>query len=215
MPPTTKQNNNDRDRNSRRHTPYNKRDNGDENATSRRVYVGNLAWEVSWQDLKDHFKEEGFEVTRADVLTSPNGRSKGCGIVEFADADQAKKAIQDMNDTELKGREIFVREDRQEHRGAESMVDDGDGGSRGGGNSCKCFVGNLDWDVAWQDLKDHMRQVGEVAYAEVMTESDGRSKGCGIVQFENEEDVEKAIEELDGTELKGRNIYVREDREQG
>ena len=42
----------------------------------------------------------------------------------------------------------------------------------------RIYVGNLSWQVSWQDLKDHMRQAGEVIYADVMTEGGkgGRSK---------------------------------------
>jgi hypothetical protein len=45
--------------------------------------------------------------------------------------------------------------------------------------SCRVYVGNLSMDVALQDLKDHMHQVGNVLFAEVLTEGDtGQSKGC-------------------------------------
>ncbi len=118
---------------------------------SRRVYIGNLSWGVSWQDLKDHMREAG-EVTRADIMTSPDGRSKGCGIVEYSTVDEAKKAVLTLNDTELNGRQIFVREDREERgsRSANRFSSDETAQSR------RVYVGNLSWDVAWQDLKDHM-----------------------------------------------------------
>merc|ERR1719352_1942952 len=84
------------------------------------VYVGNLSWDVSWQDLKDHFKTVGH-VTHADVMLEPGTtRSKGCGLVTFANARDAQTAIQTLHDTDLTGRLIFVREDRE-------------GGSAGGG----------------------------------------------------------------------------------
>ena len=60
-----------------------------------------------------------------------------------------------------------------------------------------------------------MREVGDVSFAEVMTDHDGRSKGCGIVEFATAEDAKEAIEKLMDTELKGRTIFVTEDREQG
>ena len=61
--------------------------------SSASVYVGNLSWDVSWQDLKDHFKTVGH-VLHADVLTeAATGRSKGCGIVSFASARDAATAI--------------------------------------------------------------------------------------------------------------------------
>eukprot|EP00316_Scyphosphaera_apsteinii_P024380 CAMPEP_0119344092 /NCGR_PEP_ID=MMETSP1333-20130426/106791_1 /TAXON_ID=418940 /ORGANISM="Scyphosphaera apsteinii, Strain RCC1455" /LENGTH=325 /DNA_ID=CAMNT_0007356515 /DNA_START=34 /DNA_END=1012 /DNA_ORIENTATION=+ len=77
------------------------------------VYVGNLAYSVSWQDLKDHFKAAG-DVVHADVMSEPGtGRSKGCGLVVFSNARDAQKAITMLHDTDLLGRPIFVREDRE------------------------------------------------------------------------------------------------------
>jgi RNA recognition motif-containing protein len=100
------------------------------------------------------------EVTRADIMTGHDGRSKGCGIVEYATEEEAKKAVLTLNDTELKGRQIFVREDREE-KGAQGV------GNRFSSDeqaqSRRVYVGNLSWDVAWQDLKDHMVSVGREA----------------------------------------------------
>ena len=76
-----------------------------------KVYVGNLSWETSWQDLKDHFRSVG-EVLHADVMMDGD-RSKGCGLVSFASARDARNAINTLHDSELDGRMIFVREDRE------------------------------------------------------------------------------------------------------
>jgi len=167
---------------------------------TKRLYVGNLSWSVSWRELKDHMKSAG-EVTRADILQTPDGRSKGCGIVEFATAEEASNAVATLNDSELMGRQIFVREDREAEKAADA-------------SSKRVYVGNLAYEVAWQDLKDHMRDAGDVQYAEVMMMNDGRSKGCGIVEFATAEAAKNAIETLNDTELCGRQIFVREDREQ-
>ncbi|PHJ14804.1 rna recognition motif-containing protein, partial [Cystoisospora suis] len=95
-----------------------------------RVYVGNLSWRVRWQDLKDHMKQAG-EVVRADVFEDFQGRSKGCGIVEYAKVEDAQKAIKELTDTELFDRLIFVREDRED--GQKFSGGRGGGyGSRGG-----------------------------------------------------------------------------------
>lgn len=51
-------------------------------------------------------------MVKADVFTERSGRSRGCGIVEFATPEQAQDAKVSMNNTELDGRTIFVREDR-------------------------------------------------------------------------------------------------------
>jgi RNA recognition motif-containing protein len=178
-----------------------------EDQKNKRVYVGNLAWEVGWQDLKDHMKSTGLDVKIANVLIGPDGRSKGCGIVEFHTAEDAQKAVEQLNDTELRGRQIFVREDREDQRQHQAAAPESKGR--------RVYVGNLSWDVAWQDLKDHMREAGEVVHAEVIREHTGRSKGCGIVEYATEEEARNAITTMTDTELQGRMIFVREDRETG
>jgi len=57
-----------------------------------------------------------------------------------------------------------------------------------------------------------MKKVGDVAHADIIEDSQGRSKGCGTVEFRHKEDAEKAIKELHGTEFRGRVIHIREDR---
>jgi len=183
-------------------------------AQSRRCYVGNLSWDVAWQDLKDHMRSEG-DVVFAEVMTEPSGRSKGCGIVEYATPEEAQNAITNLTDTELKGRMIFVREDRETASGGGGG---GGGGNTGGGNhrqSASVYVGNLAFETSWQDLKDHMRGAGNVDQSNVLTGEDGRSKGCGIVLYQRPQDAQRAIRELHNSELHGRPILVREDREQG
>jgi RNA recognition motif-containing protein len=193
-----------------------------DNDKSKRVYVGNLSWQVDWRDLKDLFKTTDHEVTRADVMQTHDGRSKGCGIVEFATPEGAKQAVLTLNDTELKGRQIFVREDREEHssNSREAMTTN-NSSSASGNFSCdekaqsrRVYVGNLSWDVQWPDLKDHMGAAGTVVHANVICEHNGRSKGCGIVEYDTVEEAQTAAETLTHTELKGRLIFVREDREE-
>jgi len=69
------------------------------------------------------------------------------------------------------------------------------------------------YSTSWQDLKDHFKQVGKFVYTTVMEEKPGRSKGCGIVQFDCAESAVRAITELNDSMLGGRMLTVREDRE--
>ena len=113
-----------------------------------RVYVGNLSWETSWQDLKDHFRAAG-DVSHADVMMEHDGRSKGCGIVSFVSARDAGNAIASLHDSDLHGRKIFVREDRE-------ATAPGGGKGKGGGQGtggCQVYVGNLPWETNWMNLK--------------------------------------------------------------
>ncbi|TPX56228.1 hypothetical protein PhCBS80983_g04698 [Powellomyces hirtus] len=169
-----------------------------------RVYVGNLAYEVGWQDLKDFMRAAG-EVVFADILTLPEGRSKGCGVVEFTTPEEAQKAIRDLSETQLMNRPVFIREDREQEAkfGSSRRVDT---------PGRALFVGNLPYVVAWQDLKDHFRQAGHVVRADVAEGPDRRSRGMGTVVFETAEQAGNAISMFDGTEWHGRRLEVREDR---
>ncbi|KAK9837136.1 hypothetical protein WJX81_005720 [Elliptochloris bilobata] len=82
---------------------------------ARRIYVSNLSFKTTWTGLKDHFKAAG-PVAFADILreSGPEGRSKGCGIVEFETAESAAEAINTLHLSELDGREVYVREDRED-----------------------------------------------------------------------------------------------------
>lgn len=189
-----------------------------------RVYVGNLSWDTRWQGLKDHMREAG-DVIHAQVFTEASGRSAGCGVVEFGTTADAENAIRHMNDTELDGRKIFVRPDREEGRqrgrdmgggggrygGGEGGYDRG-GGGRGRDRGRKIVVWNLPYHIKWQDLKDIFREYGSVIRADVPQLPDGKSKGMGTVLFETEADAQNAIHEMNGREIEGRVVDCRLDR---
>ena len=76
------------------------------------IYVGNLAWEVGEEQLREAFAAHG-EVASARVITDRDtGRSRGFGFVEMPNDDEARTAIAALNGTELGGRELKVNEAR-------------------------------------------------------------------------------------------------------
>mgnify|MGYP001487637668 FL=1 len=76
------------------------------------VYVGNLSYDLSEEDLKTAFAEYG-EVTSAKIISDRySGRSKGFGFVEMTSDDEAKAAIEGLTGKELAGRAIVVNEAR-------------------------------------------------------------------------------------------------------
>ena len=97
-----------------------------------KLYVGNLAYEVSDQGLQDVFAGRGFQVSSARVIREVGtGRSRGFGFVELSSEDAAR-AITELHGTALDGRALQVNEAKpQAPRG------DSGGSSRGsrGGHS--------------------------------------------------------------------------------
>ena len=74
------------------------------------IYVGNISWGLSDQDLENVFAEHGT-VTSAKIITDrATGRSRGFGFVEMSDGAEA--AIESLNGTEVDGRELVVNESR-------------------------------------------------------------------------------------------------------
>ena len=91
-----------------------------------KLYVGSLAFGVSNRDLEELFSKAGQVQSVAVITDKFSGQSRGFGFVEMANAENASKAIQQFNDTELKGRNIRVNE-------AKPRESSFGGGNRGGG----------------------------------------------------------------------------------
>jgi RNA recognition motif-containing protein len=90
------------------------------------IYVGNLPFNLGEEDLKKIFEEYG-EVSSAKIITDKfTGRGKGFGFVEMDNDDEAKNAIEELNNAEVAGRNIKVNESRP-------RSNSGGGGDRRGG----------------------------------------------------------------------------------
>ncbi|MBC7628105.1 RNA recognition motif domain-containing protein [Ferruginibacter sp.] len=104
------------------------------------IYVGNLSWTMTDEDLSSLFTQFGT-VTSAKILKDKmNGRSKGFGFVEMDDAEAAKTAIASLNESEIQGRKLIVNESQPRTEGEgggggykKRSFGGGSGGSGGGG----------------------------------------------------------------------------------
>jgi RNA recognition motif-containing protein len=77
----------------------------------------------------------------------------------------------------------------------------------------KLYVGNLPWSTGEAELEEMFSGIGTVSSANVITDRDtGRSRGFGFVEM-SDDDAKRAIEELNGNEVDGRNIRVNEAEE--
>jgi len=79
---------------------------------NKKLYVGNLLYEVTDEDLKTHFLTLGPVVSALVIRFRDSGRSKGFGFVEMEKEEDAKKAIETMHGTDFKGRKLVVSEAR-------------------------------------------------------------------------------------------------------
>ncbi len=104
------------------------------------IYVGNLSWSMSDDDLSNLFTQFG-SVTSAKILKDKvSGRSKGFGFVEMENDEEANNAIANLNETEIQGRKIIVNQSQPRPAGEgggggfKKRSGGFGGGNRGGGS---------------------------------------------------------------------------------
>ncbi|XP_035214318.1 serine/arginine-rich splicing factor 4-like isoform X3 [Stegodyphus dumicola] len=143
-----------------------------------RVYIGRLSYDCRERDLEKFFK--GYGKIREILIKN------GFGFVEFDDYRDADDAVYELNGKDLLG-ERYGPPTRTEYR---------------------LIVENLSSKVSWQDLKDYMRQAGDVTYADAHKQR----RNEGVVEFASYSDMKSAYNKLNNTELSGRRIRLVEDR---
>lgn len=194
---------------------------------SRSVYVSGLAWATSSEALGAHFSQAG-RIEKASVLSKTrNGKviSLGCGVVEFASSEEAALAVNILSNSELEGRVIKCREDRTfDHINGEYAPSDGvkspatshkkikSGATEGSRvlDPKRVFVTSLPWETTSEDLVHIFSEVGRVLSAEVLSTKKGRSLGHAVVEFVDARSALAAVAELNGRDVDGRSVIVRE-----
>jgi RNA recognition motif-containing protein len=117
-----------------------------------KLYVGNLAFQTSSEDLQKLFAQAGTVESASVVEDRETGRSRGFGFVEMASKEEGRKAVEQFNGKEVNGRNLNVnearpREDRGGNRGG-GAGRSGYGGNRGGGGR-RDFSGGGDRTPRW------------------------------------------------------------------
>ncbi len=101
---------------------------------STKLYVGNLSFGVTSDDLQEHFAQAGTVESAKVVEDRDTGRSRGFGFVEMSSSDEAQAAIEQFNGQDLDGRSLIVNEARPREEGGGGRGGGGGGrGGRGGG----------------------------------------------------------------------------------
>ncbi len=100
------------------------------------IYVGNLSWQMTDEDLRTLFEQYGSVTSAKIVKDKVSGRSKGFGFVEMPDETEAQNALSTLYESEVLGRKIIVNEAQPKPQGSGG----GGGGFKkrsfgGGGNS--------------------------------------------------------------------------------
>lgn len=102
----------------------------------KKIFVGNLSWKTTEEELKAHFEKFGKVISAKIVTDQMTGKSKGFGFVEMEDAEAAEKAIQELNGKPLVDRPLRIslaqERERTERRDSGSREGYGSGNRSGG-----------------------------------------------------------------------------------
>ncbi|KAL2509336.1 RNA-binding protein CP29B [Forsythia ovata] len=173
-----------------------------------KLFVGNLPFNVDSAALADLFERAGNVEMVEVIYDKITGRSRGFGFVTMSTVEDAAAAAQQFNGYELEGRELRVnsgppppKKERPSFREprARTNLD----------NTNRVYVGNLSWGVDNLALETLFSEQGKVLEAKVVYDREtGRSRGFGFVTYSSANEVNNAIESLDGADLDGRSIRV-------
>uniref|UniRef100_A0AAX7VDT6 Polyadenylate-binding protein n=1 Tax=Astatotilapia calliptera TaxID=8154 RepID=A0AAX7VDT6_ASTCA len=163
------------------------------------VFIKNLDKSIDNKALYDTFSAFG-NILSCKVVCDENG-SKGYAFVHFETQDAADRAIEKMNGMLLNDRKVFVgrfksRKEREAELGAKAK------------EFTNVYIKNFGDDMDDERLKEIFDKYGKTLSVKVMTDPSGKSRGFGFVSYEKHEDANKAVEEMNGTELNGKTVFV-------
>uniref|UniRef100_A0A671VB52 Polyadenylate-binding protein n=1 Tax=Sparus aurata TaxID=8175 RepID=A0A671VB52_SPAAU len=170
------------------------------------IFIKNLDKSIDNKALYDTFSAFG-NILSCKVVCDENG-SKGYGFVHFETHEAAERAIEKMNGMLLNDRKVFVgrfksRKEREAELGARAR------------EFTNVYIKNFGEDMDDEKLKELFGKYGPALSIRVMTDESGKSKGFGFVSFERHEDAQKAVDDMNGKEMNGRQVYVGRAQKKG
>uniref|UniRef100_A0A8C6S4E9 Nucleolin n=1 Tax=Neogobius melanostomus TaxID=47308 RepID=A0A8C6S4E9_9GOBI len=160
---------------------------------SRTLFVKNLSFSVTVDDLKTIFEDA------VDIRLPPgqNGSNRGIAYIEFKTETEAEKMLEETQGTDLHGRAIMV-----DYVGDKSQK----GGRMGGApTASKTLVVN---NLAFSATEEILQSTFEKAVSIRIPQNNGRSKGFAFIEFESTDDAKDALENLNSTEIEGRSVRL-------
>lgn len=164
------------------------------------VFIKNLDTAIDNKALHDTFAAFG-NILSCKVAQDEQGNSKGYGFVHYETDEAANQAIKHVNGMLLNEKKVYVghhipKKDRQSK--FEEMK----------ANFTNVYVKNIPTDVNDDEFRELFEKYGEVTSASLARDDSGKSRGFGFVNFVNHDHAAKAVDELNGKDFKGQELYV-------
>jgi len=182
------------------------------------VFIKNLDKSIDNKAMYDTFSAFGNILSCKVATYSTNsygrgsgdepGTSKGYGFVHFETEESARNAIQKVNGMLLNGKKVYVgkfipRAEREKELGEKAK------------RFTNVYVKNFGDDLDDDKMLELFSQYGKITSHRVMVNEEGKSKGFGFVSFEEPEAAEKAVDDMNGKEINGKQMYVGRAQKRG
>lgn len=164
------------------------------------IFIKNLNPDIDNKALYDTFSVFG-NILSSKIATDENGKSKGFGFVHFEDESAAKEAIDALNGMLLNGQEIYVAP-HLSRKERDSQLEE----TRA--NYTNVYIKNIPLDTTEEEFKEYFGKMGNITSISLEKNDEGKLKGFGFVNYETHDDAVKAVEELNGKEFKGEELFV-------
>ncbi|KAK4477027.1 hypothetical protein RD792_016229 [Penstemon davidsonii] len=159
------------------------------------LYAGDLDANVTDSQLYDLFSQIGDVVSVRVCRDLASRRSLGYGYVNYANPQDAERALEELSFTPLNGKPIRIMYSHRDPSVRRS----------GSGN---IYIKNLDKEIDHKALHETFSSFGNILSCKVATDASGQSLGYGFVQYASDESAQNAIEKLNGMLLNGKQVYV-------
>ncbi|CAG8728552.1 12221_t:CDS:2, partial [Acaulospora colombiana] len=174
------------------------------------IYVKNLDPEVTEEEFRQIFMKYG-KITSAVISTDEAGNSKGFGFVNYEDHEEAAHAVNELHDTELRGKKLFVARAQKKHEREEELRRQYEQAKLEKLNKYQgvnLYIKNLEDDIDDERLRQEFSVYGVITSAKVMRDERQQSKGFGFVCFSSPDEATKAVTEMNGRMIGSKPIYV-------
>lgn len=173
---------------------------------ARTVFVKNLGFDSTEDDLKAFFKEHGFSsnLIKVTKIIKKNGRSCGYGFVEFNQKDDAEKALRVANQKILSGHKLELSISRpavKNNKAVKRLTEDVQ-------VSNKIVIRNVDFAASKKEIRELVAAFGEVRAVRMPTKVTGEHRGYAFVEFANADEARNAYEALSHSHFYARKLVI-------
>ncbi|KAJ3401048.1 hypothetical protein CcCBS67573_g02735 [Chytriomyces confervae] len=175
------------------------------------IYCKNLDEAVTDEQFQEMFGAFGAIVS-AVVSRDEAGKSKGFGFVNFEQHEDARKAVEEMHEKEINGKQIYVGRAKKKAEREEELRKEFEKSREEKMNKYQgvnLYVKNLDESIDDESLRAEFAPFGTITSAKIMVDdAKNISRGFGFVCFSSPDEATKAVSEMNGKVINGKPIFV-------